>query len=313
MPSPRGGKKGKEEDDPVEEVDNTGQEIAEVIVSEVVSSSADELETRRINRLSVPYNSSVLLNDSFRTSAWAVITPDVGSIECENNDPSWSIGDEPKPAYIDTWARGKLTTKSKRKNDEFADIEHMKASGSLSPVGSRSVHSKSSGFGRSRGGGSRGGARKKKDEVTYAVVSIDIDGDDDDTTGGKLLGVKSDMGTLLDGKGNHASELMKELKAESEKKKRAARRQEALDQEEEAKRLEHEEQMRALQDKNYTFDDEGNLIIIEPLDGSSLPPPGGMNIGTKVQDWIEPVDTSAKRSRQGKRPNGMRSPKGGSR
>lgn len=295
-----------------EEVDTTGQEISELIVSEVISSSADEIETRRLDRLCVPYCTTIALNNALRTSAWGSIVPDMGSPEASKNEPSWCIGNEPKPAKIDSWARGRMAVKSKKKTDEFADIEHMKGrgAGSLSPTGTRSVHSKSSGFGRSRGGGSRGGKRKKKEEVTYAVVAIDIDGEDDDTTGGKLLGVKSDMGTLLDGKGESASELMRELKIESDKKRLAAKRELQMAKEEEEKRLEHEAQMKKLADKNYTYDDDGNLIIIEPLEGSSLPPPGGMSIGTKVADYIEPAPVTPGGSRRGKR---LRSPKSSSR
>ena len=119
------------------------------------------------------------------------------------------------------------------------------------------------------------------------------------------------MGTLLDGKGNHASVLMKELKAESEKKRKTEKRLLALEAAEEAKRAEHEDMMKELADKNYTYDDEGKLIIIEPLDSSSLPPPGGMNVGTVINDVVEEAENSSPNSRRGKR--NARSPKSGSR
>ena len=56
------------------------------------------------------------------------------------------------------------------------------------------------------------------------MLSLD---QDDEITDGKLRGVKSDAGTLMDGNGQNPEELLRELKKDAAKKKEEVRRSES--------------------------------------------------------------------------------------
>ena len=80
--------------------------------------------------------------------------------------------------------------------------------------------------------------------------------------------------------------------------------------------------MKSLSDKNFMFDDDGSVIIIDNPDPKSLPPPGGMSVASDVFDIEDEPPPSGRRtpgSRRGKKKKpgsrgssrgGRRSPKG---
>ena len=102
------------------EQDNSGKEIVEEVISTLVQESAQQLETRRLDRITIPYSNAKLLNDAFRTSAWSNMTVDIGDPQASTGtDSSWLVEEEPTPASVDAWARGKLEIHSKKKKDEY--------------------------------------------------------------------------------------------------------------------------------------------------------------------------------------------------
>ena len=97
-------------------------------------------------------------------------------------------------------------------------------------------------------------------EFTPVVVSIDLD-QDDGMADGKLRGVKSDAGTLMDGNGQGDAELLKALKADKAKKMEEIRKQKEKEMAENAERVAHEALMKQLSGKAQLYVQVNFLIM----------------------------------------------------
>ena len=279
-----------------------GGEVTGVIIEDVLDAVVVAVKKRRMDSIVVPYAALLNINGVVNVSSWFAIKPDQGSSEemavAENPtkavDNGWCLEEEPTNPIIDTWARGKVQMKLPKPVDSFAEVEHMKSTGYQSPSAG-SI--KSSKFGESRSG-SRGGKRMHSGNGSdlVPVVCIDID-QEEAIDEGTLRGVKSDAGTLMDGKGQTPAELLAELEASKKAARVAAKLEKERLEAKEVEMQEHLALMKSLSEKNFTYDDDGSLIIIEPLEANKLPPPLGMNIENDIQDWHEPV-----RDSKGKKP-----------
>lgn len=148
-------KKGKADPEAETEIplDDNGNPVDEVAIDslegtlseELISSNIDEaleaIHQERIAEISIPFAASLSLNDIVRVVAWSEPGKDLGSEDAAAEDESWCIEAEPTASRIDSWARGSVPTKAKKKADAFSSVEHMK--GHISP-GAMSVNSKSS-------------------------------------------------------------------------------------------------------------------------------------------------------------------------
>ena len=296
-----------EEGNPIDDVainiveDALCEELIPVLLDEAIVAIHDE----RIAEITVPFAASLALNNTVRVAAWSDLGRDFGSQEAQDEDSLlWSIEAEPSPSRVDAWARGSVPTKAKKKTETFSSIEHMK--GSVSP-GAMSVNSRSSRGKFSHRTGSRGGKRPhgmSPNDFTPIVVSIDLD-QEDAMTDGKLRGVKSDAGTLMDGKGQGDAELLRALKVDKEKKMAEIRKQKEKEMADNAENVAHETLMKQLNGKDYTIDDDGSVILVEVPDSKALPPPTGFKVDSSVFDVMEEESSPGGRrtpnSRRGKR------------
>ncbi|GMI46049.1 hypothetical protein TrCOL_g13592 [Triparma columacea] len=295
---------------PVDEIaiDNVNETISEELITSLTEEALEALHQERISEITLPFAASLSLNNILRVTAWSNLGRDLGSKDSADKDSQlWSIEAEPTACRIDTWARGSVPTKAKKKAEAFASVEHMK--GSISP-GTMSVNSKSSRgkFSHRTGsrGGSRGGRRPRgmsPTEFTPVVVSIDLD-QDDGMADGKLRGVKSDAGTLMDGNGQGDAELLKALKADKAKKMEEIRKQKEKEMAENAERVAHEALMKQLSGKEYTIDDDGSVIMVDVPDAKALPPATGFKVDSSIFDVQEdssPGSRMTPNSKRGKR------------
>ena len=288
---------------PVDDVaiDSLNETIAEELITSLTEEAIEALHQERISEITVPFAASLALNDVLRVAAWSNPGRDLGSKDALDKDSLlWSIEAEPTACTIDTWARGSVPTKAKKKAEAFASVEHMK--GSVSP-GAMSVNSRSSRGKYSHRTGSRGGSRPRGQSpanFTPVAVSIDLD-QDDGMTDGKLRGVKSDAGTLMDGNGQGDAELLEALKADKAKKMEEFKKQKEKELAENAERVAHEDLMKQLSGKEYTIDDDGSVILVDVPDSKALPPATGFKVDSSVFDVQEESPPGSRRTPNSKR------------
>ncbi|GMI17197.1 hypothetical protein TrLO_g6314 [Triparma laevis f. longispina] len=302
----------------VEALARAGSEVTEEMISSLIDTVALEVRDRRKQAIIVPMASCFMVNDALRVSQWYAISRDDGSVDARvDGHEEWSLEKEPSCVVKDAWARGSVPTKSKTQKDTFADMEHMKLGMHSPPPGSH-AGSKSSRGKYSHRTGSRGGHRSGKvSPVNEPVVILNLD-TEGDMGEGNLRGVpRGGAGTLMDGNGQNPEELMRELKIDAAKRKEELRKAREKEEANNVERVAHEALMKSLSDKNFMFDDDGSVIIIEGPEAKALPPPGGMNVASDIYDVEEEVEREKSRkggrggSRGGSRGGGSRG--GGSR
>lgn len=301
-----------EDGNPVDDVavDKVCEAFSEDCIHELLDAAREEIHEERIRSITIPFAACLSLNDSIRVSSWFEMGRDDGSVEARDDCDSldWKLEAEPALGRIDTWARGSVPTKAPAKQDTFADVEHMigeysNSSVSIASRSSRGLFSPNRGGG-SRGGNSRGGSRggkrqKPASPVEFSpVLSIDLGQDGADITDGKLRGIKSDSGTLMDGKGQSPAELLKVLKADKEREAAKLKLERENEAAKNAESEAHETLMKSLANKNYTFDDDGSVIIVEQMDSKQLPPANGFEVGSQVFEVVEQDLGDGKASRR---------------
>jgi hypothetical protein len=286
----------------MEALARAGGEVSAAVVDELLDAVAVECRKRRMKALIAPLASMSVVNASLKVANWFTITPDTGSsseINVDSKDTSenmWVLETEPVSSSQDAWARGAVKVKRPKPIESFSDLEHMKSHGSTSPS---NMSLKSSKFGGSRGG-SRGGKRPLAPTPDIVpVFSIDLDADEN-MTDGSLKGVSSDAGTLLSGAGQTPAQLLAEMDAQNKAARLAAKQAAEKAAAAAAVEEEHKALMKSLSAKNFMYDDDGSIIMIEPIEAHKLPSTLGLSVDNNVQDVYEPVATP-NRSKVGSR------------
>lgn len=258
-------KKGKAEPEEAvatpEELAAAAAEQAAVIgaiVSDVVTGVADAAVERRLRRLEVPFAAATLLHDVSRALQLCFVASDAGDdVAC---DPSWVADAEPAPAPIDTWATGVVPVKSRRAVPRDA-TDAVSVAESV-----RSVR----GSGRSRKAANAEASSPEKDAPQIIVREPEVRAPDPPPDTDWSVAFIS------------GSEPMQEATPESEAEQQAMRlfEQRATQRRERQMRMLREQRTReersAKVAKQYrgklvTFDDNGEIIVVKPIDAAKLP------------------------------------------
>jgi hypothetical protein len=244
----------------IEAEDSMG--IAASLVDDIVESAA-ALEYRHfLSRISCGYVTRHLCDDLLKATSWVHIRRDNG----EQNPSSlkhWRIDDDPAEIPIDTWGRCIIPVREKPQ-----PMERIEATPIAQPTTNR------------RGGDKEGGSL---DSSRSSVR--------DGSAGKKSKSADSRRGKSADGKGGKGAKKKlspeEEARAELEEKRKELeklRKAEEADAQKEVAAL--EKLQKELKGKQYTYDRDGNVIVMETVEGDKLP-------SAKVAPKIR-IDKSAK-------------------
>jgi len=262
-----------------------GELIALEMIDLVVDRSAKTLYENYIAEREIPFAAGCVLVDVFDVVRTAFLKRDGGNLKPEA-DTSWVAEKEPQSTQCDTWARGAVVVKKKRA---------VKAGKGEEPK-------QKSNYSFRRQSAATKGKSKKKDKLE--------DFDDDDEAEDVLIrtvgtptdpleiGLKRRNG---DDKELTATEIANAKELQEIEDKEAAereRRKRMLDQEK-AEIESHEKLVKELKGKDYTFDQNGNVILITPMSKDSLRPLQ-LNLGVSVTNLLNDDEVSQKKPRKRK-------------
>ena len=274
--APKGKKGGKgpepthppiseEEIDESFDVSSNGLNVGSDILSFILSRVNNAIEQQYVNRKSMEVTTKECLVGMITAINTNSIVHD--SNERYQDCGSWECEEEPAPCTVDKWARGIIPVKRRMK-----DLNVI-ATGSLSGgKAARSVHIANkwdvSSIG-SKQSKSRSAVRKSSFTASSAnLLGNTNNGKKDANDGPKPVPITREPSIRVDSRVERLRK--KELNLIEKKAKEAKRKKDA-----EEKRKAEEEKLRKLKadlkGKKYTFDKEGNLIVISAPNPNKLP------------------------------------------
>jgi len=258
----------------------TAQQLAEEVVTKIVSKGGKQLYDKYIKKKVVPYISHRTLRDVVSMVNWLNLVRDQGEPE-HARVANWCVDEEPPIVAVDTWASGAVQVRQKQSlyvplgGDPATSRTNLGEGGTEvagSAVGTaRTRGSRRPGSRLSKGTrGTRGGTRNKpKDPEQLLAERIVVLTDEQ-------LGIRettNDNGEA-GGKPKVSKEERARLRAirDMERAERAALKR--IEQEKQRKIDEknaHEAMMKELKGKEWTLDRDGKVIIIKPPNPSKMP------------------------------------------
>jgi len=213
------------------------------IIDEVLGRGADVLYKHYLDNQASEFSVKLAMQEMMEVVKWHFMSRDEGERDMAKN-PSWIPDEEPAPATIDSWARGALRIREKPPVDESAaEVETV-----VTPTTQ---------------------ARKKRAAARKKSIAAEAEADAVDATGAAGVGdgpsggaAGSRRGSIKVRAGPSTAERQKRKVDES----KAKRAKEQATEEAQFKRIQKE-----MKDKDYTYDRNGSLIVIDNPDCARLP------------------------------------------
>jgi hypothetical protein len=267
---------------------SAGQTAAVEILNQVVDTCGTKLYEHYLKAREVPYSSRKVMKDIMEVVNWMYFAKDPGECMVDSNEEGgeatgalWSAEEEPIPPVIDSWATGALSVRRKQKMYKPLPVpESVKApseAGTALTRGSRRAASTRQSA-RSKVGGGRG----KRKGMTLESRIRELAPRDD---GGNNKSVQE--------KRKLPPEERARLRAIREMEKAEAAIQKRLEEEAEREREEkekHEALMKELKGKDFVFDRNGNVIVINQMKPEKMPPHAyAMDVSVSGNEDIAPA------------------------
>jgi len=212
------------------------------IVEEVLNNGAGILYQHYLEQQSSEFSVKLAMQEMMEVVKWHFMGRDEGEHDIAKN-PSWNPDEEPAPATIDSWARGAL--RIREKPVEVEPVENEAATPTTTARKKRAA------------------ARKKSVQIDEASTEAGDSQADTAVTGSGAPGT-SDTSRRASKivKGPSTADRQKRVVEESKSK----RAKERATEEAQLKKMQKE-----LKDKEYTYDRNGAVIVIDNPDGAKLP------------------------------------------
>ncbi|GBG24344.1 Hypothetical Protein FCC1311_005622 [Hondaea fermentalgiana] len=245
---------------------------ASELVDKALRAADEELYEEYLDSKEVPFTVEAALRELAGVLEVAFRRPDAGEGDLDRG--TWYLGAEapPRPAQIDTWARGAIPKKRRDRATRSRDSAGASQyAGSVAPSEtarsrSRSIASKAR---RQRESlSSEGKSRKKRGELPEYLVRLDAD--DSGSTGSNDREARRQSHRRRSSLASATTESA--IVQEMEAKKAAAEADRKRRQEEEQAENERAAQLaKDLRDKQFVLDNDGKIIVVNQVAGDKLP------------------------------------------
>lgn len=231
---------------------NVAYDVAKDVVDDIIERGGDELYEHYLQTKEIVLAAKITVEEMNNIIRSAFLIRDAGEA---GNESAWAEDHEPTPANTDSWARGAVPSKKKKKSAFLGDFKNGEGgSGSVFSGGSRSRRWTRSSKGR------KSSVREKDNDNDPPTIITRA------ATPSKSLKALSDKNTAPQQTSEQVLEFEEQARAERLRLETLRKKRHDEDQ----LFLSYKEREDLL-DKEYTFSANGELIVMSAPDRSKLP------------------------------------------